>query len=99
MDLYHIKTVILTMGDQASHWFHHHHHHEKPILKIQHVVDTVGAGDAYAAICAAGITNRLPVEKTTALAVQFASHICQSRGALPDDLSIYQPLAKKLGMK
>lgn len=98
MDQYHIQTVILTMGDQASHWFHNHQHYEKPIDRIQYVVDTVGAGDAYAAICAAGIITGLPVEKITALAVQFASHVCQSKGALPDDLSIYQPLAEKMGI-
>lgn len=99
IDLYQIETVILTMGDQASHWFHHYKHYEKPIAKVQRIVDTVGAGDAYAAVCAAGIVGRLPVEKITALAAQFASHICQSEGALPEDSSIYQPLAKKLRMK
>jgi len=98
-DMFHIETVILTMGDQASHWFHHHQHYEKTIPEIQGIVDTVGAGDAYAAICAAGITCRLPVKKTTELAVEFASHICQNKGALPEDLSIYQPLAKQLGIK
>ncbi len=99
MDMYHIETVILTMGDQASHWFHHHKHYEKNIAKIQHVVDTVGAGDAYAAISAAGWLNKLPIETTMALASEFAGHICGIKGALPEDERIYKKFRKRIHKK
>lgn len=53
-------------------------------------IDTLGAGDAYAAILCLGYLNNLPVEKINRLANEFAAQICMVTGALPTDDSVYE---------
>lgn len=54
------------------------------------VVDTLGAGDAYAAILCLGYLNKIPADKINKLANEFASEICMVDGALPNDDSVYE---------
>ena len=49
------------------------------------VVDTVGAGDAYASVVAAGYLRGLGGDETVRAATEFAGKICGIPGALPDD--------------
>lgn len=53
-------------------------------------LDTLGAGDAYAAILCLGYLNEMPIDKINKLANEFASEICLVNGALPKDDSIYE---------
>ncbi len=55
------------------------------------VVDTVGAGDAFAAVYIVGLLKGWTVEERLSRANAFASAICGVRGAVPEDLSFYQP--------
>ena len=58
------------------------------------VVDTVGAGDGFAAVYLLGTLRHWPVALTLARANVFAAALCGIRGAIPDDLNFYQPFLK-----
>jgi fructokinase len=53
------------------------------------VVDTVGAGDGFAAILGAGLLLQQPYEEILKNADHFARAICCIKGALPRDTSLY----------
>ncbi len=56
------------------------------------VVDTVGAGDAFASVCIVGLMQEWPLALTLERAQQFASLVVTQRGATADDPSLYAPL-------
>jgi fructokinase len=56
------------------------------------LVDTVGAGDAFTAVCILGISSGWPLQLTLERAQQFASRIVGQRGATVSDPDFYQPL-------
>lgn len=91
-----IKTIILTQGSQGSQWFTNDNVHIIPQDNNILLKDTVGAGDAYAAICAAGIIKNMDVEETARLATEFSAKICSIRGALPDNENIYKKFRLEL---
>lgn len=55
------------------------------------LVDTVGAGDAFAAVCILGILLNWPTETTMLRASEFASELCKIRGAAPESHDFYLP--------
>jgi len=55
----------------------------------QRVIDTVGAGDAFAAITCVGYVDNWSLEKLNKLANEFAGQICLIDGAIPKDDSVY----------
>lgn len=61
-----------------------------PPLKAK-FVDTVGAGDAFAAICILGLLRHWPMEEMLTRASIFASDICTIRGAAPTTNDFYLP--------
>ena len=60
------------------------------------VVDTVGAGDAYAAMLATGLLRNMPFQEILTLAGEFSAAICRIKGAIPDDPLFYEPFLKQL---
>jgi len=54
------------------------------------VVDTVGAGDAFASVIILGLSNNWPLDITLQRAQLFASHIVGQRGATVSDPGFYQ---------
>jgi fructokinase len=60
------------------------------------IIDTVGAGDAYSAILAIGILYKHNIERINQLANQFASEICNVKGALPQNEDVYAIYRKQL---
>ncbi len=59
------------------------------------IVDTVGAGDGFAAVFILGTLRGWPASRTLARASRFASALCGIRGAIPDDPNFYQPFLKE----
>jgi fructokinase len=53
------------------------------------VVDTVGAGDAFASVLICGLLRGWPLATTLERAQAFASRIVACRGAVPDDAALY----------
>lgn len=63
--------------------------------KITKLVDTVGAGDGFSAVCILGAIKRWPAIKTLDRAMAFAGAICEIRGAIPDNADFYQPFTRE----
>ncbi len=62
------------------------------------VVDTVGAGDAFAAVLIFGLLADWPLAPTLERAQALATVICGLRGAVPDDPAVYRGLASAWGV-
>lgn len=58
---------------------------------VKPLVDTVGAGDAFASVCILGQVMCWEIETTLNRAHNFASAICRIRGGAPEELSFYEP--------
>ena len=56
-----------------------------------HIVDTVGAGDAFSAVFLYGRAQGWPLPLTLARANAFAGAICGVAGAVPGDIGFYAP--------
>ncbi len=61
------------------------------------VVDTVGAGDAFASVLLQGLIRAWPLAVTLQRAQAFASAIVGVRGAVSTDRGFYQPFAEAWG--
>lgn len=59
------------------------------------VVDTVGAGDGFAAICMIGLLLHWPVELMLSRANSFAAALCGVRGAAPEAVDFYDTYIKE----
>jgi fructokinase len=91
METHSIRTVSLTKGESGSELFTHQGCFSSKPAKAIKVVDSVGAGDAYAAMLAAGLLEKWRPEEILDRASLFASRICEIKGAIPDSASFYEP--------
>ena len=87
---YQIKTITVTHGAEGSEWFSTHLHSHSDSPKLDSMVDTVGAGDAFAAAAATGCLQHWPIDQTLNAASQFAARVCGIKGALPSDDRLYE---------
>jgi fructokinase len=62
------------------------------------VVDTVGAGDAFASVCILGLVHGWEVDTILPRAQAFASTVVGCRGATTDDSAFYAPLLQQWGL-
>jgi len=67
----------------------------KPIGKV---IDSVGAGDAFASVLILGLRLGWPLATTAARAQDFASELVQQRGATVSDLAIYWSYCQQWGL-
>ncbi len=58
---------------------------------VPQLIDTVGAGDAFAAVFMLGLLYAWPLPETLVRADRFARAVCGIRGAVPDSNAFYQP--------
>ena len=66
-------------------------------IEAKEVVDTLGAGDAFAAIICLGYARDWKLSKMNVLANEFANQICKIKGALPETAEVYKMLKDKFG--
>ena len=59
------------------------------------VVDTVGAGDAFASVCILGLLRKWPLPQILERAQDFASLLVGQRGAIMDNAANYRSLAER----
>ncbi len=95
MDKFNIDMISLTADSDGSRLItkegSYHISGEKPPV----IRDTVGAGDAYAAVLAGGLLNNWPPEKILKTASRFAGRICGLKGALPSNNGFYDEIIKE----
>ncbi len=95
MSKFKIEMVAVTKGTDGSSLFRKEEINElKP--PQNKVVDTVGAGDAFASILCLGYLNHWELKKINELANEFAGQICMINGALPQDDFIYTRFKQEL---
>jgi len=91
MDRFSLEALIVTLGHRGSVYFgadgSYIAHRDNPAPPF--VIDTTGAGDAFAAIFLLGRTRGWPLELTLARANEFAGAICAVTGAVPGDMRFY----------
>jgi fructokinase len=88
-----IRQLLVTEGKNGA-WLLHDdgtYHHTGPTAPLVDQVDSVGAGDGFAAVFLLGLTQGWPVEQTLERAHCFAGEICRLRGAIPDNEDFYRP--------
>lgn len=95
MNQYSIDLICITKGDSGSSIYtiqdesHYLEHNDN-------IIDTVGAGDAFAAILCIGYLMKIDLKKLNELCNNFAEKICKIHGALPKDKTIYNDINKEL---
>ena len=96
IDEYELTALCLTKGDDGSELYSSVGTTCVASQPVDSLVDTVGAGDAYAAMLAAGMLKKWPVSKTLSMAAEFASRICGVAGALPESAEFYVPYRNEI---
>lgn len=89
-----IRQLLVTRGEQGSWVITGDGVYQTSQLGADnpiHVVDTVGAGDAFAAVYLLGLMLNWPVQLTIDRAHRFATQICNLRGAIPNSPDFYAP--------
>jgi len=94
---YSIEMIALTKGHDGSELFFPQGHYAVKSRKIVKLSDTVGAGDAYAAILAIGHMRRWHPKDILDTATEFASRICEIEGAIPPSNEFYSMFIREQG--
>jgi fructokinase len=93
LDVFNIELLCVTKGSAGAVLYKGR---EESFYKISNekVVDTVGAGDAYASLLCLGYLNNWHIDKINKLASEFANEIVKVEGALPEDDTVYESFKK-----
>lgn len=87
-----ILWVSLTRGSRGSRLFTPEGAFSAPVEPVgDAAADTVGAGDAYAAVLAAGCLKEWDPPETIDRAARFARAVCGIQGAVPESADFYAP--------
>jgi fructokinase len=97
MEEYALTALSLTKGESGSELFTKQGRFSSNSIKAINVVDSVGAGDAYAGMLAAGILKNWPPQDIVERASLFASRICEIKGAIPASAFFYEPFRPLFG--
>lgn len=92
IERHHLDGVILTHGGEGAEILtaKGEHVHARPETGIA-IVDTVGAGDAFASVMLLGLASDWPLQQMLERAQSFASRIVGRRGATVSDPAFYRP--------
>ena len=85
-----IQKILLTEGAKGATLFWNDKIISCEVKMIEDIKDTVGAGDSFTSLFLHGIINNLPLDLAMQRAADFAGDICQTSGAVPDDLTVYE---------
>jgi fructokinase len=91
---YKIDLICVTLGADGA-LLYDGTEFDKHKTESKKIIDTVGAGDAFAAVLCVGYLNKMRIKKINKLANDFATDICGVEGALPSDDSIYNKYIRK----
>jgi len=89
-----VELIIVTRGDAGAIAATHNEWCSVQPDTTSHVVDTVGAGDAFSSVLLLGILKTWPLQKILNRAQQFASAVVCQRGATTQDKTFYEPFIK-----
>jgi len=93
LDQFKLKHLIITCGGKGA-WLINNQHEiyvSDTVEQMQEIVDTVGAGDAFAAVIIMGLLREWTIPVAMQRANQFAAAICGIRGGAPQQHDFYVP--------
>ncbi len=95
IDLFQLEGIIVTNGNQGAKALSHDGNfvEVKPENKVE-VVDTVGAGDAFAAVILLGLQKGWPLRLSMQRAQGFASALVGQRGATVENPDFYKNIVR-----
>jgi fructokinase len=95
---FNLKVLLVTDGDNGAWMLSENGSETHSVGHDLHgsMVDTVGAGDGFAAMCMLGILQNWPAEDMLYRANAFAAALCGVRGAAPPDADFYQPFLEEI---
>lgn len=87
-----VQSMLITLGERGYAYFDQsgRHYSAAKLPQPVQIVDTVGAGDAFAAVFLLGLVRQWPLALTLQRAHQFATQVCGVRGAVASDIAFYQ---------
>ncbi len=97
LDRFDLQQVFVTCGAAGS-WHMDREGNRVETVKpeaLSSMVDTVGAGDGFAAVCILGALHGWTIATTLERANAFAGAICGIRGAIPDDGAFYSAFIQR----
>lgn len=77
-----LRRAVLTCGADGA-WFFDQGRLWQQAAVPAEVVDSVGAGDAFAAVLAAAVANDVPLERVAPFAAEVAAYVVSQPGAMP----------------
>jgi len=92
---YNIRHIYITHADKGAGYFGEAGLQTALARQPRSFVDSVGAGDAFAAVSLLGQIRQWPVSSTLARANGFAAMVCEQRGALIEDRAVYTSLLQE----
>ncbi|MDD2659182.1 MAG: carbohydrate kinase [Methylococcales bacterium] len=97
-ELFDLETLVVTRGEKGAVACDRRQHFMsvKPLENLA-VVDTVGAGDAFAALLLMGLNQGWSLEDTLERAQEFACALVGKRGATVSDREFYRAFIEKWG--
>lgn len=100
MAQFQLEQLMVTCGDAGA--WHLDKHGKRMEVGANNaatqVVDTVGAGDGFAAVSMLGSLQRGPIATTLQRANAFAAAICEIRGAVPEHADFCEPFIRGCGV-
>jgi fructokinase len=99
LDYYHLEGLVVTLGEQGAVALTHTAEWvEVSPSQVCKIVDTVGAGDAFAAVVLLGLQQGWSLNVLMTRAQDFAQAIVQQRGAIVHERQFYQVFLKDWGL-
>lgn len=90
-----LETLVVTRGEKGAIAYGRQRHFVAVEPRVStEVVDTVGAGDAFAALLLVGLDRQWPLEVTLERAQAFASGLVGRRGATVADRAFYRAFSE-----
>lgn len=93
LDRFGLEMVIVTQGEHGAFCISRDDMISGAPVEVE-VVDTVGAGDSFAAVTILGLTRGWPLSVMLERALEFAATICKQQGATTTDRSLYENYLK-----
>lgn len=92
VECYDIANLIVTCGSKGSFWYDGNELHSQSANTEIPIVDTVGAGDAFASVCLKGIQESWEISTILKFANALAERVCGIKGAtLPEPSFFLKP--------
>jgi fructokinase len=95
LGLHSIEELVVTRGEQGACRVTTDSNDCVAAEPVENIVDTVGAGDALAAVYLLGIIKQWPAKQSLQRAVEFAAAVCRQQGAIQENMDLYQHYLNK----